>query len=355
MTLLDVEDLRILLRRGNQEVPLVDGVSLTIDPGSVVGLAGESGSGKTLTGLSALGFLPDRSRATGEVRFAGRNVLAMSQSQLRRLRGHQVAVVFQDPMTSLHPMLSVGRQLTEHVEFHLGLSDAEARDRAIELLRTVRLPDPENVLSSFPHQFSGGMRQRIAIAIALACRPQLLIADEPTTALDVTVQAGILRLLDRLRRESDMAVLLISHDLGVMSALADTLHVMYAGRIVESGPVSGLLTAPRHPYTRSLLDSLPDPTARGTDLRVIRGEPPPPDRRPPGCPFSPRCAFVEPRCLEAVPPLEPRGADRAAACVVDPFKSSLRSPATQAAGGRSDAAFDQAGGPGGSSLASEDV
>jgi oligopeptide/dipeptide ABC transporter ATP-binding protein len=216
----------------------------------------------------------------------------------------------------------------------------------------VRLPDPEHVLSSFPHQFSGGMRQRIAIASALACGPQLLIADEPTTALDVTVQAGILRLLDRLRKESDMAVLLISHDLGVMSALADTLHVMYAGRIVESGPVSALLTAPRHPYTRSLLDSLPDPSARGADLRVIRGEPPPPDARPFGCPFSPRCAFVEPRCLEAVPPLEPRGADRAAACVVDPFETdalepSLRSPATQAAGDRSSA--------GASSLASEDV
>jgi oligopeptide transport system ATP-binding protein len=323
VSLLEIDDLRILLRRGNQEIPLIEGVSLAISPGSVVGLAGESGSGKTLTGLSALGFLPDRSRATGQVRFAGRNVLAMNQSQLRRLRGQQVAVVFQDPMTSLHPMLSVGRQLTEHVEFHLGLSGGEARDRALELLKTVRLPDPEHVLSSFPHQFSGGMRQRIAIASALACGPQLLIADEPTTALDVTVQAGILRLLDRLRQESDMAVLLISHDLGVMSALADTLHVMYAGRVVESGPVSGLLSAPRHPYTRSLLDSLPDPTARGTDLRVIRGEPPPPDRLPPGCPFSPRCAYAEPRCLDAVPPLARLTSDRAAACVVDPLKSAL--------------------------------
>jgi oligopeptide/dipeptide ABC transporter ATP-binding protein len=343
MTLLDVEDLRILLRRGKQEVPLVDGVSLTIAPGSVVGLAGESGSGKTLTGLSALGFLPDRSRATGEVRFAGRNVLAMSPSQLRRLRGHEVAVVFQDPMTSLHPMLSVGRQLTEHVEFHLGLSGAEARDRAVELLRTVRLPDPEHVLSSFPHQFSGGMRQRIAIASALACGPKLLIADEPTTALDVTVQAGILRLIDRLRHERDMAVLMISHDLGVMSSLADSLHVLYAGRVVESGPVGELLTAPRHPYTRSLLDSLPDPTERGGDLRVIRGEPPPPDRRPPGCPFAPRCAFAEPRCTDAVPPLLQIADGRASACVVDPF---LRSPATQAADGRSSASA--------SSLALED-
>jgi oligopeptide transport system ATP-binding protein len=323
MNVLEVEDLRILLRDGGREIALVDGVSLSVAPGSVVGLAGESGSGKTLTGLSAMGFLPDRSRATGAVRFHGQDVLTMNPSQLRRLRGHQVAVVFQDPMTSLHPMLSVGRQLTEHVEVHLGLSQSEARDRAIDLLRTVRLPDPEHVLSSFPHQFSGGMRQRIAIAIALACGPELLIADEPTTALDVTVQAGILRLIDRLRHERDMAVLMISHDLGVLSSLADTLHVLYAGRIVESGPVSALLPAPRHPYTKSLLESLPDPMARGTDLRVIRGEPPPPDRRPPGCAFAPRCAFAEPRCVEAVPPLHDVAEGRAAACVVDPFAEHI--------------------------------
>ena len=245
--MLEIEDLRILLGEGEREVALVDGVSLAVAPGSVVGLAGESGSGKTLTGLSALGFFPDRSRATGSVRFSGQEVLTMNASRLRRMRGHQVAVVFQDPMTSLHPMLSVGRQLTEHVEVHLGLSAAEARERAVELLTTVRLPDPEQVLSSFPHQFSGGMRQRIAIAIALACGPELLIADEPTTALDVTVQAGILRLLDQLRQERDMGVLLISHDLGVMSALAETLHILYAGRIVESGPVGELLTVPTPP------------------------------------------------------------------------------------------------------------
>ena len=351
MNVLEIEDLRILLRNGDRDVALVDGVSLAVAPGEVVGLAGESGSGKTLTGLSALGFLPDRARATGAVRFAGQDVLKMSQSRLRRMRGHQVAVVFQDPMTSLHPMLSVGRQLTEHVEVHLGLSRSQARERAIELLETVRLPDPEHVLSSFPHQFSGGMRQRIAIASALACGPRLLIADEPTTALDVTVQAGILRLIDRLRRDSEMAVLMISHDLGVMSSLADTLHVLYAGRVVESGPAGELLTAPRHPYTRSLLDSLPDPTERGADLRVIRGEPPPPDRRPPGCAFAPRCAFAEPRCTAAVPMLQPVAAGRAAACVVDPF---FRSQATQAVDSRSETAFRHAGGTGASSLASED-
>jgi len=318
-SLLEIDDLRILLHNGAEEIALVDGVSLAVAPGSVVGLAGESGSGKTLTGLSALGFLPDRSRATGSVRFDGEDVLTMRPSRLRHMRGKDVAVVFQDPMTSLHPMLTVGRQLTEHVQVHLGLSRAEAKARAVELLHTVRLPDPEQVLTSFPHQFSGGMRQRIALASALACGPRLLIADEPTTALDVTVQAGILRLIDRLRRENDLAVLMISHDLGVMSALADTLHVLYAGRVVESGSVGGLLRAPRHPYTRSLLDSLPDPDARGSELRVIRGEPPPPDRRPAGCPFAPRCSFAEPRCSEVVPPLESVAPGRLAACVVDPF------------------------------------
>ncbi len=240
--LLEIEDLRILLRAGDhREIPLVDGVSLAVAPGRVVGLAGESGSGKTLTGLSTMGFFPDRSRATGAVRIAGEDVLRMKSSRLRRMRGNEVAIVFQDPMTSLHPMLTVGRQLTEHVRVHLGLSQKDADARAIELLTTVRLPDPERVLASYPHEFSGGMRQRIAIASALACDPKLLIADEPTTALDVTVQAGILRLLDRLRRERDLAVLMISHDLGVMSALADELHVLYAGRIVESGPAGELL------------------------------------------------------------------------------------------------------------------
>ena len=321
-SLLEIEDLRILLRAGDhREIALVDGVSLAVAPGRVVGLAGESGSGKTLTGLSTMGFFPDRSRATGAVRIAGEDVLRMKSSRLRRMRGREVAIVFQDPMTSLHPMLTVGRQLTEHVRVHLGLSQKDADARAVELLTTVRLPDPERVLASYPHEFSGGMRQRIAIASALACDPKLLIADEPTTALDVTVQAGILRLLDRLRRERDLAVLMISHDLGVMSALADELHVLYAGRIVESGPAGELLAGPRHPYTRSLLDSLPDQSERGSELRVIRGEPPPPERRPPGCAFAPRCNYAEPRCTQAVPALAPTGTDRTSACVVDPLVS----------------------------------
>jgi oligopeptide/dipeptide ABC transporter ATP-binding protein len=318
VSLLEIDDLRITLP-GDPPVALVDGVSFSVDAGTVVGIAGESGSGKTLTGLATMGFLPDRSSATGTVRFEGRDMLTMKQSQLRAVRGAGIAMVFQDPMTSLHPMLTIERQLTEHVRAHLGMSKSQARERAVELLHTVRLPDPEQALASFPHQFSGGMRQRIAIASALACGPKLLIADEPTTALDVTVQAGILRLIDRLRTENEMAVLLISHDLGVMSALADELHIFYAGRIVEHGSAAELLTSARHPYTTSLIACLPDDHNLGRELTVIPGEPPPPHHRPPGCAFHTRCTYAEAKCAGDVPALVPVGRNRAHACVVDPF------------------------------------
>jgi oligopeptide/dipeptide ABC transporter ATP-binding protein len=228
-------------------------------------------------------------------------------------------MVFQDPFTSLHPMLSVGKQLTEHVRLHLGLDRRGAEERAIELLADVRIPDPRAALRRFPHQFSGGMRQRIAIAIALACRPRLLIADEPTTALDVTVQAGILRLLDRLRREHELAVVLITHDLGVLSSVADRVSIFYAGRVVESGNRADVLQRPRHPYTRALLDALPHPEApKEQDLVAIGGAPPSPGRIPPGCAFHPRCAYAVDECRSVVPPLVPVG-DRRLACPVDPF------------------------------------
>jgi oligopeptide/dipeptide ABC transporter ATP-binding protein len=229
-------------------------------------------------------------------------------------------MVFQDPLTSLHPMLSIGDQVTEHVRLHEGLRRAVAERRALELLDEVRIPDPEKALKSFPHQFSGGMRQRIAIAIALACRPKLLIADEPTTALDVTVQAGILRLLDRLRKESGLSVILITHDLGVLSSIADRVSVFYAGRIVEAGSVDELVTRPRHPYTRALLESLPHPEAEGgAELVAIAGTPASPQRRPPGCAFHPRCAFAQEPCRTDVPPLVPIGDGRLLACPPDPF------------------------------------
>jgi oligopeptide/dipeptide ABC transporter ATP-binding protein len=230
-------------------------------------------------------------------------------------------MVFQDPLTSLHPMLSIGRQLTEHVRRHLGLDRRAAERRAVELLQQVRIPDPEGAQHSYPHQFSGGMRQRIAIAVALACRPKLLIADEPTTALDVTVQAGILRLLDRLRRESELSVVLITHDLGVMSSIADRVSIFYAGRVVESGPREDVLRHPRHPYTRALLDALPHPeAARDTPLVAIEGAPPSPQRIPSGCAFHPRCAYATEQSRVEVPPLVDVGGGRRLACHNDPFR-----------------------------------
>jgi len=243
----------------------------------------------------------------------------LSARDLRAVSGRDIGMVFQDPMTSLHPMLSVGRQLTEHVRRHLGLGRSAATQRAADLLEQVRIPDPSNALHAYPHQFSGGMRQRISIAIALACGPRLLIADEPTTALDVTVQAGILRLLDGLRREHDLSVVLITHDLAVMSSIADRISIFYAGRVVESGPRDELLQHPRHPYTRALLDALPHPeAARDTPLIAIKGTPPSPQQIPTGCPYHPRCSYALDVCTTDDPPLAPVDGRRLA-CHVDPF------------------------------------
>ncbi|MCM2578863.1 ABC transporter ATP-binding protein [Streptomyces meridianus] len=236
---------------------ILHGIDLALRPGRIHGLAGESGSGKTMTGLAVLGLLPDGARTGGRIRLDGTDLLTLPPRQLGALRGRAVSMVFQDPSTSLHPMLSIGHQLTDHLRHHRKLDRKAARARAVELLGQVRIPNPAAALRSYPHQFSGGMRQRIAIAIALACDPQVLIADEPTTALDVTVQAGVLRLLRRLCDELGLAVLLITHDLGVMSALADSVSVMRRGRVVETGPRGQVLTAPRHEYTRTLLDALP--------------------------------------------------------------------------------------------------
>jgi len=252
--LLDIRDLRLEL--GGRA--LVDGVDIAVSSGEIVGLAGESGSGKTLTALTSLGFVPDGAGATGQVLFDGRDVLTLPARALRALRGDRVAVVFQDPMTSLHPMLTIERQLTEHQRVHRSVSRRQARARAIELLDRVRIPDPHLAVTSYPHRFSGGMRQRIAIASALACEPELLIADEVTTALDVTVQAGILRLLDGLRSELGMAMLFITHDLAVMNVISDRLYVMRSGQVVESGPTRDVLAEPQHEYTRTLVDALPD-------------------------------------------------------------------------------------------------
>jgi oligopeptide/dipeptide ABC transporter ATP-binding protein len=319
--LLEVEDLRVRLRAARGTITIVDGVGYAVEPGEVLGVAGESGSGKTISVLALLRLLPEGARIEGRAMFDGRDLLALRSGALRSVRGREIAMVFQDPLTSLHPMLSIGKQLAEHVKVHEGASSSAARKRAIELLGQVRIPDPEGALELFPHHFSGGMRQRIAIAMALVCRPRLLIADEPTTALDVTVQAGILRLLDRLRRETGLSVILITHDLGVMSSIADRVAVFYAGRIVESGVTADVLGQPRHPYTRALLDALPHPEAEGgTELVAIAGQPPTPRGRPSGCPFHPRCAYAVGDCTSIEPPLVEVAPGRRLACHVDPFR-----------------------------------
>jgi len=316
---LAVSGLRVRLPTPAGDVTVVDGVDYEVQPAEVFGIAGESGSGKTVSMLALLGLLPEGSTVEGSAQFGEDDLIAISRRRLQSISGRDIAMVFQDPYTSLHPMLSVGKQLTEHVRLHLGLDRRAAEDRAVELLDDVRIPDPRAALRRFPHQFSGGMRQRIAIAIALACRPRLLIADEPTTALDVTVQAGILRLLDRLRRENDLAVILITHDLGVMSAIADRVSIFYAGRVVESGPREDVLRRPRHPYTRALLDALPHPElGRDQPLVAIPGSPPNPGGIPPGCAFNPRCAFAREECRVRVPELVASNG-RALACPVDPF------------------------------------
>ncbi|HMH58341.1 MAG TPA: ABC transporter ATP-binding protein [Galbitalea sp.] len=261
MSILAITDLHIDLRTSDGPRPIVDGIDLVLEKGRIHGLAGESGSGKTMTALAILGLLPESMKSSGSIALmrdgATTELLGASRQVLAAIRGRRVAMVFQDPSTSLHPQISVGRQLTDHMRHHLKLGKREARARAIELLERVSAPDPSGALSKFPHQFSGGQRQRIAIAVALACDPDVLLADEPTTALDVTVQAGVLQLLRELVDDSGLSVLLVTHDLGVMSAVADEVTVMRSGRVVESAPREQLFTHPQHEYTKSLLAALP--------------------------------------------------------------------------------------------------
>jgi oligopeptide/dipeptide ABC transporter ATP-binding protein len=330
--LLEIDELRITLPTKQGRAAVVDGVDLVIDEGEIVGVAGESGCGKTLTSLSLVQLLPRRAQTEGRALFGGRDLLRLGGREIRKVRGGDIGVVFQDPMSSLHPMLSIERQLTEHMRPHLGVKGAAARARAVDLLHRVRIPDPEAALHSYPHQFSGGMRQRIAIAMALACEPKLLIADEPTTALDVTVQAGILRLLDSFREGIGLSVLLISHDLAVISAIADRLYVFYAGRVVESGGAAPLLAAPRHPYTDALLRALPNPESKAELLLPIPGSPPRPGELPAGCVFHPRCAFARPECSASRPALAEIGAGRLSACPVDPLGAVAVGASREAAG-----------------------
>ncbi len=304
-------------------VPVVGGVSFGVECGRTVGLVGESGCGKTVTALSILRLLPERSArvAGGRVLFGGRDLLALAPRELRRIRGNRIAMVFQEPMSSLNPVLSIGQQTAEPLRIHRGLSRRAAWERAGELLQLVGLPEPERQLRQYPHELSGGMRQRVMIAMAVACEPELLIADEPTTALDVTIQAQILKLLRELRQRVGMAMIFITHDLALVAEIADEVCVMYAGRIVERATVAELFGAPRHPYTRGLLRCTPrlENAVLGggrQPLPVIPGEVPEPARLPSGCPFHPRCELgrSDPRCREQAPPLADDGYGRACAC-----------------------------------------
>jgi oligopeptide transport system ATP-binding protein len=319
MSLLEARNLTVSLQTRNGRANAVENLSFDVNQGEILGIAGESGSGKTMTALTLLGLLPHRARTTGSVKFNGEEILHMKPKELRTLRGKKIAMVFQDPMTSLHPMLTIQTQLIEHMRHHLGINHSSAIEKAKELLTAVRIPDPAGALKAHPNQFSGGMRQRIAIAMALACEPALLVADEPTTALDVTVQAGILRLLHQLCQERDLAVIVITHDLGVLSAVTDRLLVMYAGREVESGRTKELLRATRHPYTRGILDSLPNEDCPEASLKAIAGFPTELGALPSGCAFHPRCSFALASCSVALPLVVELAAGHRFFCPVDPL------------------------------------
>lgn len=301
MSLLKVRDLDIYFRSATGSLKVVSGLNLEIEEAEVFGLVGESGCGKSLTALSIMGILPQNAFAEGEIIFKNSNLLKLDRESMRKLRGKELAMIFQEPMTSLNPVLTVGYQVAEVLTTHIGLSKKKAMDNTIELLKAVKIPSPEIRMKEYPHQMSGGMRQRAMIAMAIACKPSLLIADEPTTALDVTIQAQILELIQKLKEEIKMAVLLITHDLGIIAENAKRVAIMYAGRLMEVADVNELFSNPRHPYTIGLLESLPK--EKGTPLKPIPGFVPEPDKLPPGCKFSDRCRFVIDECKENEPEL----------------------------------------------------
>ena len=320
--LLEVHDLRVSFETDDGVVRAVDGVSYDVDTGKTLGIVGESGSGKSVSSLTTLGLTrAPNTQISGRILFDGEDLISMPTGGLRRIRGNEIAMIFQDPLSSLHPFFKVGWQLVEAIRVHRPISKAAARVRAVELLELVGIPDPDRRVSQFPHEFSGGMRQRAMIAMALANEPKLLIADEPTTALDVTVQAQILALLDDLQRRLGMAIIIITHDLGVVAETADEIAVMYAGRIVERGTTRQIFQAPQHPYTWGLLKSIPRlDTARDDELVPISGRPPSLINRPSGCFFHPRCPYAREEHRRIDPPLVPLpgGDGHAVACLLEP-------------------------------------
>jgi oligopeptide transport system ATP-binding protein len=318
--LLEVKNLKTHFFTPDGVVKAVNGLSYTLDDGESLGLVGESGCGKSVSALSLMRLIPTPPGriVEGEVILDGRDLLKLSDEDIRRVRGNDVAMIFQDPMTSLNPVLTVGRQISEALELHKNMNRSQARERTIELLELVGIPSARSRVDDYPHQFSGGMRQRVMIAMALSCEPRILLADEPTTALDVTIQAQILDLIKRLRSELGMAVVLITHDLGVVAGIADKICVMYSGYIVESAPAGELFANPRHPYTLGLLRSIPRiDEPRREKLIPIEGLPPDLIDAPPGCPFQPRCVYAVDRCREENPSLEPVSRGHLIACWVD--------------------------------------
>ncbi len=319
-TILEVKGLKTQFFTQDGIVNAVNGISYTVDEGETLGIVGESGCGKSVSVLSVMRLIPQPPGKIvgGQVIFEGRDLLKLSEDEMRQVRGNKISMVFQDPMTSLNPVLTIARQMTEGMELHLGLDHQQARKRAVELLEMVNIPQAKERIDDYPHQFSGGMRQRVMIAMALSCNPQLLIADEPTTALDVTIQAQILDLVRDLKQKIGMAIIWITHDLGIVAGLADRVLVMYAGYIIESAPVKEIYGDPRHPYTLGLLGSIPRLDAeRKKKLTPIEGLPPDLIDPPPGCPFAPRCRFAIERCLAENPPLEAVALNHHVACWVD--------------------------------------
>src|ERR671929_1003300 len=318
--LLDVRGLKTHFFTDEGVVRAVDGVDLYIDKGETLGVVGESGCGKSVTALSLMRLIPQPPGkiVSGQVHFDGRDLLKLREDDMRKIRGNDIAMIFQDPMTSLNPVLTIGRQISEALELHKSMNRSQARERTIELLELVGIPSARSRVDDYPHQFSGGMRQRVMIAMALSCDPKVLLADEPTTALDVTIQAQILDLIKRLREELGMAIIMITHDLGVVAGIADRINVMYAGYIVETGSSDEIFHNPRHPYTLGLLKSIPRlDEPRKEKLVPIEGLPPDLVDPPPGCPFQPRCPYAIERCVPENPSLEPVVPGHRIACWVD--------------------------------------
>lgn len=314
MALLEIDRLNVRFQTGDGEVKAVNDVSFALDRGQTMGLVGESGSGKTQIALAMMGLLARNGTASGSVRFDGQEILNAKPSVMNRIRARKIAMIFQDPMTSLNPYMRVSDQMAEVLVLHRGLSKRDAVAESARMLDAVKIPDARARISLYPHEFSGGMRQRVMIAMSLLCRPELIIADEPTTALDVTVQAQIMALMADLQRDFGMAMMLITHDLGVVAGSCEKVTVLYGGRIMEQAPVDPIFADPLHPYTHGLLQAIPRVDQEGEELSAIPGSPPDMTRPPAGCPFAPRCGFRFDPCATTVPPLEPAGPARTRAC-----------------------------------------